>query len=61
MPSASQWAAVSDITRPTFYYRTMYNSAVRKIDLTKIDFDTVPYTATAMDEVPQETFQELKF
>ncbi len=61
MPSATQWTAVSDVTHPTFYYRTMYNSAIRKIDLTKIDFDTVPYTVTAMDKVPQEQFHELTF
>lgn len=61
MPSATQWTAVSDVTHPTFYYRTMYNSAIRKIDLTKINFDTVPYTVTAMDEVPQETFHERLF
>ena len=61
MPSATQWTAVSDVTHPTFYYRTMYNSAIRKIDLTKINFDTVPYTVTSMDEVPQETFHERLF
>ena len=61
MPSATQWTAVSDLTHPTFYYRTMYNSAIRKIDLSKIDFDTVPYTVTDMDTVPQEKFQELLF
>ena len=61
MPSATQWTAVSDVTHPTFYYRTMYNSAIRKIDLTKIDFDTVPYTVADMDSVPQEKFYELHF
>lgn len=61
MPSATQWTAVSDVTHPTFYYRTMYNSAIRKIDLTKIDFSKVKYTVTDMDEVPQETFHELTF
>ncbi len=61
MPSATQWTAVSDLTHPTFYYRTMYNSTIRKIDLSKIDFDTVPYTVTEMDAVPQEKFQDLLF
>ena len=61
MPSATQWTAVSDLTHPAFYYRTMYNSAIRKIDLTKIDFSKVPYTVTEMDEVAQETFHELTF
>ena len=61
MPSATQWTAVSDVTHPTFYYRTMYNSAIRKIDLSKINFDKVPYTVRDMDETPQETFHELTF
>ncbi len=61
MPSATQWTAVSDVTHPTFYYRTMYNSAIRKIDLTQIDFDTVPYTVAEMDPVKQEKFYELHF
>ena len=61
MPSATQWTAVSDVTHPTFYYRTMYNSAIRKIDLTKIDFNKVKYTVTDMDQTPQETFYELTF
>lgn len=61
MPSATQWTAVSDVTHPTFYYRTMYNSAIRKIDLTTIDFDTVPYVVADMDKTPQETFYELTF
>ena len=61
MPSATQWTAVSDQTHPTFYYRTMYNSAIRKIDLTKIDFDTVPYTVRDLDETKQESFHELTF
>ena len=61
MPSATQWTAVSDVTHPACYYRTMYNSAIRKVDLTKIDFDKVPYTVADMDETPQETFYERKF
>ncbi len=61
MPSATQWTAVSDVTHPAFYYRTMYNSAIRKVDLTKIDFAKVPYTVTDMDETPREIFYEREF
>ena len=61
MPSATQWTTVSDVTHPAFYYRTMYNSAIRKVDLTKIDFDKVPYTVTDMDETPREIFYERTF
>ena len=58
MPSATQWTAASDLTHPTFYYRTMYNSAIRRIDLTQIDFSAVPYQVLDMDETPQETFYD---
>ena len=61
MPSATQWTAVSDVTHPAFYYRTMYNSAIRKVDLMKIDFSKVPYTVADMDEIPQEVFHERNF
>ena len=60
MPSATQWTAVSDVTHPAFYYRTMYNSAIRKVDLTKIDFTKVPYIVADMDESP-EVFYERTF
>lgn len=58
MPSATQWTAASDLTHPAFYYRTMYNSAIRRIDLTQIDFSAIPYQVLEMDEVPQETFHD---
>ena len=61
MPSATQWIAVSDLSHPTFYYRTMYNSAIRRIDLTQIDFDAVGYQVLDMDEIAQETFHDRLF
>lgn len=61
IPSATQVTCVSDTTHPTFYYRTMYNSQIRKVDLTKINFDTVKYTVTSLDESPKEEFKERAF
>lgn len=61
MPSATQWTAVSDLTAPALYYRTMYNSQIRKVDLSKIDFSAVAYTVRELDETPQENIRELTF
>ena len=61
LPSATQWTSAADLTHPAFYYRTMYNSQIRKVDLTKIDFDTVTYTVHPLDEVPREPMEELTF
>ena len=47
--SATQWTAVSDLSNREFYYKTMDNSQIRKIDLKKIDFSSVKYQAFPMD------------
>ncbi len=61
LPSATQWTSVTDMTRPAFYYRTMYNSQIRKVDLKTIDFSAVAYTVRPLDETPRENIQELTF
>ncbi len=60
LPSATQWTTVTDMTHPAFYYRTMKNSQIRKIDLSKIDFSNVVYQALALD-LQGENIQELAF
>lgn len=49
LPSATQWTSATDITNRKFYYRSMYNSQIRCIDLTKIDFAKTPYVAKPLD------------
>ncbi len=49
IPSSTQWTAATDITNRCFYYRTMYNSAIRCIELEKIDFATVEYLSRSLD------------
>lgn len=56
--SATQWTAVSDLTNKEFYYKTMDNSQIRKIDLKKIDFSSVKYQAFPMDN-KKDIFLEL--
>lgn len=49
IPSATQWTSVSDIKNRCIYYRTMYNSTIRCIDLRKIRFDKVKYRSELLD------------
>lgn len=54
IPSATQWTSVADLTNGIIYYRTMYNSAIRSIDLKAIDFSRIKYRAVPMDEIRQQ-------
>lgn len=56
--SATQWTAVSDLTNKVFYYKTMDNSQIRKIDLKQIDFSNIKYQAFPMDN-KKENFLEI--
>ena len=49
LPSATQWTAVIDQTNRVFYFKSMYDSAVRKVDLNRIDFTTGEETARPLD------------
>jgi len=50
MPSATQFTVASDTHNRTLYYRTMYNSNIRCIDLKTIDFNKVKYHSKPLDE-----------
>lgn len=54
IPSATQWTSAIDITHRIIYFRTMYNSTIRKIDLNDIDFGTVKYRSHPLDEIKQQ-------
>ena len=51
MPSATQFTVASDTHNRKIYYRTMYNSNIRCIDLTNIDFGKVTYQTKPLDEI----------
>ncbi|STO31582.1 Penicillin V acylase and related amidases [Fusobacterium necrogenes] len=61
LPSATQWTAISSLNDKEFYYKTMYNSQIRKIDLKKINFSKIDYTTIPLDEKPEENIKELIF
>lgn len=60
IPSATQWTVASDLSKRRIYYRTMYNSSVRCIDLNHIDFKKVKRQSAPLDEVKQEPVTTIK-
>ena len=54
VPSATQFTVASDTQNRMIYYRTMYNSNIRCIDLKRIDFEKVKYHARALDEIKKQ-------
>lgn len=49
IPSATQWTSATDMRNGKIYYRTMYDSRIRCIDLRAIDFAKVTYRAELLD------------
>lgn len=60
IPSATQWTSAVDVTNRVVYYRTMYNSAIRCIDLRQIDFTRMKYKAVPLDEVKEQPVISVK-
>lgn len=56
IPSATQWTSATDMTGRKIYYRTMYNSAIRMIDLGRINFAKVKYKVVPLDDVKEQPF-----
>ena len=59
-PSATQWTTATDVTHRMIYYRTMYNSAIRCIDLNTIDFSKVKYQTAPLDATQEDPILKLK-
>lgn len=60
IPSATQWTSATDIKNGIIYFRTMYDSTIRSIDLRTIDFSTILYRAEPMDILKQQKIEILK-
>lgn len=50
MLSATQWTAVSNLTDGEFYYKTMVDNQIRKVNLNAIDFSKIKYQALPLDD-----------
>ncbi|RDU74063.1 choloylglycine hydrolase [Helicobacter anseris] len=59
LPSATQWTAVSNQSDKEFFYKTMYNSQIRKIDLKTINFETIKPQALNLDAQEKESFENI--
>lgn len=60
IPSATQWTSATDMNNLKIYFRTMYNSAIRSINLKDIDFKKVKYRAVPMDTEKQQPVFNIK-
>lgn len=59
IPSATQWTSATDVTGGVLYFRTMYNSRIRRIDLNKIDFARTAYRAVPMDQDKAQPMEDI--
>ncbi len=60
IPSATQWTSATDINNRIIYYRTMYNSTIRCIDLKTIDFGKVKYQVAPLDAKKNQSIERIK-
>ena len=60
MPSATQITIATDLQNRRLYYRTMYNSTIRCIDLHTIDFDRVNFLAESLENSREEPIEQLE-
>ena len=57
IPSATQWTTATDLQGGRIYYRTMYNSRIRCLDLQHIDFRKVKFHSAPLDEIRAEPIE----
>ena len=57
LPSATQFTVASDTHNRKIYYRTMYNSNIRCIDLKDIDFNRVKYHSEPLDKEKKQPIE----
>lgn len=57
LPSATQFTVASDTHNRMLYYRTMYNSNIRCIDLKTIDFNQVKYHSEPLDKEKKQPIE----
>lgn len=59
MASATQFTIASDLSNRRIYYRTVYNSDLRCIDLKAIRFDKVKFKAEPLDEARTQSVKNI--
>ena len=59
IPSATQWTSATDLSGRKIYFRTMYDSTVRCIDLSHIDFARCRLVDEPMDKEHRQPIKSL--
>ena len=59
IPSATQWTIVSDLKNKCIYYKTMYNSEIRCLELNKINFEKIKYHSKPLDNEHKQTVKKI--
>lgn len=59
LPSATQWTTAINLNDREFFYKTMYNGQIRKIDLKKIDFNEIKYQVIPMERYRVQPYTEI--
>jgi choloylglycine hydrolase len=60
MPSATQITIATDLQNRRLYYRTMYNSTIRCLDLNMIDVDRVKQQAGPLEYSREEPIENME-
>ena len=60
IPSATQWTSATDMKGRVIYFRTMYDSRIRAIDLNGIDFATARYRAVPLDAKKEQPIDVIR-
>ena len=61
IPSATQWTSATDIESRRIYFRSMYNSHIRCINLNDIDFKKTNYKAVPLEKEKQQPVENITF
>ncbi len=59
IPSATQWTSATDLLGLKIYFRTMYDSTVRRIDLKRINFASAKLVDEPMDRSRRQPVKSL--
>lgn len=58
--SATQWTTATDVANRMIYYRTVFNSTIRCIELKSINFAKVKFQYAPLDKVKEEKIEMVK-
>jgi choloylglycine hydrolase len=54
----TQWSVIGDTRHKVYYYWTMYDRRMRRVDLTKLDFNAKKLSAFPLDRVRTEDIED---